>query len=709
MDRVSLAATDPFMRWMPKAGSPAIGHAQASGHLDAVSGLCRQALEASGLGLCLIELSFDLHGQPAGHAVVLAKPPLLLQPASGTARDETVTGLKTLDWLDESAVSVLCDVLRTRKPHRFLHKFTSAQRWFDIQATPVDRPAANQVLVLFDDVTERYRELASMRLREAIASDEAASSLAHRRRIEQHMEAMPVGLMVHDANGLMHHANRTALAHWPQPLPRAPGDYATLNGLWAPGSAQAGRQLRGDDWPLPRAIRNGSVATDRISMATGESSGHRIVLQVSVTPIYDPNQRITGFVQTSIDVTHQTEAMEGLRNEIRCNDDFITTLVHELRNPLAPIKTAAQTLAAKESRNAQARRCVQIILRQASHLSHLIDDMTDLRKIHSGILTIEPDIVDLNALVREAIEQVQPLIEQQGHVLKVSEPATPLRIHADPSRIVQIFSNLLTNAARYTPAGGSIDVTIANKDGHAVVSVKDNGIGIGAQLLARAFHPYVRGPEASASAQEGFGIGLALVKSLVDLHHGKVSVHSAGQGCGSEFVVELPLHASSHAETLEPPEAKAAPLVLIVDDNRDSADSMGMLLEMYGYETFIAYSGASAIEFALARPPEVAIIDMLMPDMNGDQVVRQLRQQQALRHTTFIALTGMNERLHRNALEQAGFDHVFTKPVDVPQLLKLLESSTQSPQMRLGVDVPFDAAESTQASQAQPEPCNPMA
>lgn len=688
MDSASRRATHAFARGAPKSVSHAIRPAQATGFVDPLGGLCRQAIEGSGLSLGLIEFSFDLHGQPCDPVGILGKPPLLLQQQVSATGDEGTSGATTLDWLDESAMRILSEVLRDRQRRRFLHKATSIQAWIDVRAMPIDNAARNQVLVLFEDVTARQQELASLRLQKAIAIDAENANAAYRLELEQQMDAQPFGLMMHDPSGLLRHANSTARGHWSQDLPREPQDYEGLNARWAPGSAQAGTMLKGDDWPLARAMRQGCVASGCIELFTGEHSEHPIVLQVWVTPVRDGQQRITGFVQASLDVTRQTEALKSLQNDVRCKDDFITMLVHELRNPLAPIKTAAQTLAAKEVRHSQDKRSIQIILRQASHLSRLIDDMTDLRKIQCGVLNVEPETVDVRTLVREAIEQVQPLIDQQGHALRVSEAPSPLEIHADPRRIIQIFSNLLTNAARYTPPGGLIEVETAGAAGRAVVTVRDNGFGMSPEFLGQAFNAYTRGIDAQKGAQEGFGIGLTLVKSLVDMHHGQLHASSGGLGRGCEFTVEFPLHLDSDCH-----DAKGRPLILVADDNRDTADSMGMLLEMHGYETMSAYSGSDALEKAQTRPPAVCIVDMLMPDMNGDQVVRQLRKRQELGQTVFVALTGMNERMHGAALAQAGFDHVFSKPIDTEQLLRLLDDSTGLSATSLDTNVPTEKTE----------------
>ena len=363
---------------------------------------------------------------------------------------------------------------------------------------------------------------------------------------------------------------------------------------------------------------------------------------------------------------------DRLRRENQMKDDFVHMLVHEIRNPLAPINSAAETLSTFQDGPPVVRQCAQIVRRQIGHLSRLVEDITDLRKIEQGVLAIDPHPVDLAALLTEAIEQVQARIQQKGQHLEIVGPPTPLILRADPRRIVQVMSNLLTNAIRYTPAEGRIQVRLGTSGQVAVISVRDSGIGMSQELIERVFDRYVRGEGAAESAQEGLGIGLTLVRALVGLHHGSVRATSAGPGLGSEFIVELPLPEDTEATTCESGMPAPAPLLLVVDDNRDAADALVLLLELHGFHAMAAYDGPSALALAQQRRPAVCIVDLLMPGMNGIQVEKKLREIPGLSAVTVVALTGLVPSAQPGASTSPGFDYTFRKPIDGAQLIALL-------------------------------------
>ena len=361
---------------------------------------------------------------------------------------------------------------------------------------------------------------------------------------------------------------------------------------------------------------------------------------------------------------------QALREADRRKDEFLATLAHELRNPLAPIRNALQILKMPRVDAATAERSRDMMERQVHHLVRLVDDLLDVSRVMRGKIELRRERVELATVVARAVETVQPLVDAQGHQLSVRLPPESLPLDADPVRLAQVVGNLLTNAAKYTEPDGRIWLT-AERDGDvAVLRVRDTGIGIAPDMLPRIFELFVQVDHASTKAQGGLGIGLTLVKNLVEMHGGTVEARSDGLGKGSEFVVRLPLAAQELDQDRgrrggraghQPPPPSGHRL-LVVDDNQDAADSLAMLLRLQGHEVRVAYSGLAALEMTKTYTPDVVFLDIGMPGMDGYEVARRLRQQPGLEKVVLAALTGWGQQEDRRRTAEAGFDHHLVKP-----------------------------------------------
>ncbi|HEX6573082.1 MAG TPA: ATP-binding protein [Steroidobacteraceae bacterium] len=383
----------------------------------------------------------------------------------------------------------------------------------------------------------------------------------------------------------------------------------------------------------------------------------------------------------TMDVTPRREAEEALREADRKKDRFIATLAHELRNPLAPIRSAADLLGSRQVGAAEIGWARQVIQRQVTHMSALLDDLLDVARITRGKLELRRQWVRLDAIVDTACEVARPLIDVRQHrlVLDLAHPVPML--DADPVRLAQVISNLLTNAARYSDPGGEITLLARTRGAVVDVTVRDTGIGIPPESLEKVFQMFEQVEGTGGRSDGGLGIGLSLVKGLVELHGGTVAAHSAGPGRGSEFTVTLPCVPTSEDPSM-PAEIRATAAepagrrILLVDDNRDAADSLALLLGLEGHDVRVAYAGRPAIEVAHEFRPEVAVLDLGLPDLSGYDVARLLRQDPALGRIELIALTGWGQEEHRKRAHEAGFDHHVTKPVDLEHLARLLQPSS---------------------------------
>ena len=382
------------------------------------------------------------------------------------------------------------------------------------------------------------------------------------------------------------------------------------------------------------------------------------------------------FAGVASDITARKETELALREADRRKDEFLAMLAHELRNPIAPIVSAAQMLAVVANDGAKVRHLGQIIARQANHMTSLVSDLLDVSRVTGGLVKLESERLDIRQVVDESIEQVMPLVETKRHKLTLSSSVRSALVMGDRKRLVQVVTNLLQNAAKYTPDEGEISVTIEAGDERIEVTVQDNGTGISAELLPFVFDLFTQERRSSDRAQGGLGLGLALVKSLVSLHGGEVVVRSAGPGHGSSFMVSLPLLAALPEDPLSDMGSLSVsrqPLkLLVVDDNVDAADLLAMFLESSGHEVVVQYNSTDALEKAAVEKYDVFLLDIGLPGMDGNQLARRLRASSQSAHATLIAVTGYGQEYDKESSIAAGFDYYFVKPANPKLLVELL-------------------------------------
>jgi signal transduction histidine kinase/ActR/RegA family two-component response regulator len=420
-----------------------------------------------------------------------------------------------------------------------------------------------------------------------------------------------------------------------------------------------------------------------------------------VNPLRDSRGNVVHWFGTNTDVENERRATEAnaallaeqvlARNQLnqlreaaeaanRAKDEFLAMLGHELRNPLSPILTALQLMRLRGSDGSERERTV--IERQVKHLTRLVDDLLDVSRIARGKVDLKEELVELAEVVAKAVEMTSPLLEERTHTLDLDVPRSGLPVRGDSTRLSQVVANLLTNAAKYTHAGGHITVRAAEDEGQVVLRVRDTGIGIAPDVLPHVFDLFVQGRQALDRSEGGLGLGLTIVRNLVEHHGGTVSAYSQGRGAGSEFVVRLPIaagvataedrHVADAAAGLTAARFADGPRILVVDDNADAAEMLAAALTVKGYQTRVAHDSPAALLVAETFRPEIAFLDLGLPVMDGYELAMRLRDIPDLREMRLIAVTGYGQASDRRKTRQAGFHHHLTKPVDLDLVDKVL-------------------------------------
>ena len=397
-----------------------------------------------------------------------------------------------------------------------------------------------------------------------------------------------------------------------------------------------------------------------------------------VTALYDGENRHIGFAKITRDLTDKRRA-EALELADRQKNVFLAMLAHELRNPLAPISNGLQLLKLPDLEPDTLRDTTALMERQLTHLVRLVDDLLDVSRIVNGKLTFQREPLDLNDVLRRAVEETQPALDARGHELQWAASDEPVVVEGDAVRLAQVFGNLLVNAAKYTETPNAVRLSLEQDGTSAVVRVRDFGIGIAADMLPRIFHLFVQADDSLARTQGGLGIGLTLVRRIVELHGGAVTASSEGPGRGSEFVVTLPLSRAAMKSRPAPQEQSSLGekrRILIVDDNADAAVTTSALLKAWGHEVQTVYNGPAALEIARSFTPDFVLLDIGLPGMSGYDVARQLRSGDPAHNMVIAAVTGYGQEADRRRSYAAGFDYHLTKPAD-PQLLRKLLQARQ--------------------------------
>jgi PAS domain S-box-containing protein len=510
------------------------------------------------------------------------------------------------------------------------------------------------VVMVFRDVTERRRARAAL--------DEL------RNRLSAVVESSDDAILTKTLDGVITTWNDGAQRMFGYAAHEMVGRPVTV--LFPPGYIEEEDTIIGK---LKRGERVDHYETVRM-----RKDGTRIDVSLSVSPIRDANGTIVGASKIARDITDSKRAEVALREADRRKDEFLATLAHELRNPLAPIRQAAMIAQAPTATDAQKRWSHDVISRQVHHMALLLDDLLDISRITRGTLELRPEMTGLAEVVDAAVETARPIIDAKRHTLTVETPPEAVHFAADPLRMAQVLSNLLTNAAKYTDPGGQIRLRATADEAAVNISVADTGVGIEPEAMPGLFNMFSQVKSMQDRSEGGLGIGLALSRGLVELHGGTIEVTSAGTGRGSEFTVRLPRRV---ARAWRPPETAASPAgktasrrVLIADDNRDAAESLAMLLRIEGHDVTVVHDGREALAAFNSHPAEFALLDIGMPELDGYDVARQIRETELGGTVTLIAVTGWGQENDRARALAAGFNHHFTKPIEPEQLTSLLRA-----------------------------------
>ena len=407
------------------------------------------------------------------------------------------------------------------------------------------------------------------------------------------------------------------------------------------------------------------------------SDGQWRLCSIRAVPVVHDRGEITEWVGVHTDITEQRELQQAMRETDRRKDEFLATLAHELRNPLAPIRNGLQIMKLAGGNPAVVEKSLAIMERQVSQMTHLIDDLMDLSRISGGKIVLQKARLSLADVVQDAVDISRPLIAERGHALVVDIPPEPLYVDADRTRLAQVFGNLLNNAAKYTETGGRIRVAVERHNGDVVVAVEDNGVGISAHMLTRVFDMFAQVDRSLEKSQGGLGIGLNIVKRLAEMHDGSIVAESGGHGAGSRFVVRLPVMLTVTADgpdddnivTMDKPARRR---ILVVDDNRDGATSLAEMMDIMGNDTQTAFDGLEAVAVAETFRPDVILMDIGMPKLNGYEACRRIREQPWGRNVVLVAQTGWGQEDDRRKSQEAGFDFHIVKPVDPAALETML-------------------------------------
>jgi PAS domain S-box-containing protein len=410
-------------------------------------------------------------------------------------------------------------------------------------------------------------------------------------------------------------------------------------------------------------------------------NGSRLWASGVVTPLFDADGSLQGYAKILRDITERKKTEEELAEANRRKDEFLAMLAHELRNPLAPIQNVLPLIKRGGQGKTALEQSVAMIERQLGRITRIVNDLLDVSRINQGKINLQREHVTLQAVVQQGIEGSRSLLESRKHELTVTLPEQAIWLDADPVRMEQVITNLLSNAAKYTEPYGKIWVYAERLGNDCILTVKDNGVGILAEMLPRIFDLFVQADQSLDRSQGGLGIGLTLVKRLVEMHGGTIEAHSEGVGHGSEFVVRLPVVPELQGLRPEEPPAQCegperSLRILVVDDNVDTAQSLAQLLKLYGHELHVAHTGQKALQMALAEKPDVVLLDIGLPGMDGYQVAKHIREHEELAGTRLIAVTGYGRESDQERSSQSGFNQHLVKPVDPAKLQALLAKET---------------------------------
>ena len=642
-----------FLDLLSRQAADLIEQRRAEASLRASEERYRQLFERIDEGFCIIEMMFDDASKPVDYRFIEVNPAFENHTGIANAKGRLMREIACDHeqyWFDTYG-----EIALTGRAQRFQAPAKAMNdRWYDVNAFRVGDPEQHRLAIIFNDITQRRRDEAALRESE--------------QRLRLALAAAQMGTWSWRVKADIHHRDEN------------------LNRL-------LGLEPVESDVPIEQFFSHiHPDDRDRVRTAFDATVRQGYNLKIDFRVVWPDGQvrwlsdqgDIFGvgderyLAGACVDITDRKQMEEALREADRRKNEFLATLAHELRNPLAPIRNSLNILRLGRNHDETTDRMHEMMDRQVNLMVRLVDDLLEVSRITRGKVELRKERVELSTVVRNAIETSRPLIDRAKHQLSIRLPTEPLILDADPVRLAQALANLLNNAAKYTHPGGQIHLDARCESDWVVITVRDNGIGIPSELLSKVFDLFMQADHASEHAQGGLGIGLTLVRSLVNKHGGSIDVHSEGTGKGSEFVVRLPLADGrpSTRQSQETPDKRPPTItsrrIVVVDDNRDAANSLGMLLKMMGAEIQTATDGPAALDAIQSFHPDVVLLDIGMPGMDGYEVARRARLLPEGRNFKLIALTGWGQEEDRRRTREAGFDHHLVKPVDLFALQKLL-------------------------------------
>jgi len=626
-------------------------------------------------GFCIFEMLFDEQGRPINYLFLQANP--MFEAQTGLRDVVGKTAKELVPNLEQHWYERYGRVALTGEPERFVLDAPSMNRWFDLYAFRIDGDASPLVALLFKDISaKKMAEVERENLFRQVQT-------AHAQMMDIFQKAPAFMCTLNGPQHIFESVNENYF----QLIGRRDIVGKTVAEALPEVVAQGYVQFLDDVYNTG----NSFVAKDAHVMLQRQVNGpqEERILDFVYLPLKNTDEKVYGILVHGIDITERKRAEVGLRklaDELSQSNqhktEFLAILAHELRNPLAPIRNGLEVLRLTGDDPAAFSKVRDMMQRQVDQMVHLIDDLLDIARISNGKLELKKECVALSKIVGHAIETSMPIINANQHVLTVDVPDTPIYCNADQMRLSQVLSNLLSNAAKYTPTGGKITLTARLEQNEIIIAVSDNGIGIPAESISTIFAMFTQVGLNMSRAQGGLGIGLSLVDRLVEMHGGVVAVHSDGVGKGSTFTVRLPAIVVSEADQekvglpLQVPgensQANKHLRILVADDNVDAAESLVKLFQLMGHETYLAHDGIEAFTVAQSVVPDVAFLDIGMPGMNGNEVAAAIKKERGLAHIVLVALTGWGAAHDRAESKVAGFDHHMTKPMNIDLINTLL-------------------------------------
>jgi signal transduction histidine kinase len=632
----------------------------------------RTLFESIDEGLCVIEVLFDEEERPYDYRFVDVNAVFEQQTGISNAigrRVREIAPSHEAHWFE-----IYGHVALTGEPRRFESPAVALGRIHDVSAFRIGRPEQHQIAVLFNDISERRRaelerEKLVGELRDALEVAEERGNL-----LDALMEHIPLGITLADAPDVrIRHVSRYGLELLAKRMDELDGAPAGEHPrLWGAFHADGATPAKPEELPLARAVTHGGQIEGEEWILV-RADGERIPILCTAAPIRDRDGNVQGGVMGFQDIRQQKQAEARLLESDRRKDEYLAMLGHELRNPLGAIGTAAELVKTVATDEPAVRRAVEVLGRQAAHMSRIIDGLLDVSRIARGKIHLELAPVEVRHVVEKALEAQRQHIAARGLELVTDLDAGALVVTGDEARLTQVLDNLIGNAIKFTPPPGTITVALRREADCVAIEVRDTGVGMRPEILSTIFEPFYQEPQDVARTSGGLGLGLALAKALVELHHGTMAAASAGPGAGASFVVRLPI-TRGRVESSTPAALGDAPRrrVLVVEDNEDAADMLKSLLELSGHEVRVAHSGAEALDALRRRGADIVLCDIGLPEMSGEEVARAIRSDPALKHVPLVALTGYGQPDDRRRTAEAGFDDHLTKPVHLDALYAVL-------------------------------------